>query len=120
VGEETENEPHTDTEIYLLTSGFSPTAARAFKHLPLAAVQADYTKRTQEGAGIGAIVAAWRVTPPAAQPPARRVTDMPILTARINGTVRKEWLERFRSTAPQEQWRVLEAFREAYPEGGTS
>lgn len=55
----------TATERYLLRSGFSAKAAREFRVLELAAVQADVERRRELGQGLGAMVTAWRVEPPA-------------------------------------------------------
>lgn len=55
----------TATERYLLRSGFSAKAAREFRGLELTAVQADVERRRELGQGLGAMVTAWRVEPPA-------------------------------------------------------
>lgn len=59
----------TATERYLIRQGFSVKAAREFRALDDATVQADFARRRTLGQGIGAIVTTWRVDPPQAEAP---------------------------------------------------
>ncbi|PDW05024.1 hypothetical protein [Candidatus Viridilinea mediisalina] len=59
----------TTTERYLIRQGFSVKAAREFRTLDWATVQADFERRRELGQGIGAIVTTWRVDPPQAESP---------------------------------------------------
>ncbi|WP_165360917.1 hypothetical protein [Candidatus Chloroploca sp. Khr17] len=59
----------TATERYLIRQGFSVKAAREFRALDDATVQADFARRRALGQGIGAIVTTWRVDPPQAEAP---------------------------------------------------
>ena len=60
--------PITETEELLLDFGFSPTTAREFAALPLAAVRAELSAAHIRGTGPGALVSRWRVRPPKAAP----------------------------------------------------
>jgi hypothetical protein len=59
----------TTTERYLIRQGFSVKAAREFRALDGATVQAELERRRELGQGIGAIVTTWRVDPPQAISP---------------------------------------------------
>lgn len=60
--------PVTETEALLLDFGFSPTTAREFAALPLAAVRSELAAAHIRGTGPGALVSRWRVRPPKAGP----------------------------------------------------
>lgn len=77
-----------EIERWLVAQGMNPTSAHEFRSLDLSAAQKAYKKLRDQGSGNGAIVAAWRVSPP--EPP-RPITIADYQPARpVENTLTRE------------------------------